>query len=486
MMKALKLSNFFNKQYLNPAVGFGFSHYSTRIPKSSSNTLFRRILPLGDYKVSIVPILNQWAQEQEGRPISQLHLRVLLKLLRNQNRYFHALQLAEWMTVDSKLSPGDVAVRLDLICRVHGLEEAEKYFRSLPDTLVTFKVYGSLLNCYAHRRLEGKAEAVMQTMRSLGCYRELSYNVMLNLYFKLGKREKIDMLVQEMEEKGIKYDQATFCILLTVYGTDSNIQAMEKLLEKMENDHTVRVNWNVCVVVAKGYRNAGLDEKAFDMVKKAEKLMKGHKAAAYTYLLSMYASLGGKGDVIRIWHQYKKRGPVGNFGYFYMMNALVRLDDISGAEKIFQEWELKNTPYDFKILNTLIRAYTKKGLLSKAETLINRTADSGKIIPGSTWGLLAIGYHQNDEMDKAVDAMKKAIMRYEDGYGKLDPIALGAYLEHLKEKGQEKHEEFIKLLEKHGVFSNKVADKHEDRSSDITIFDEVEENHEELYLASAR
>ncbi|CAI9089412.1 OLC1v1023981C1 [Oldenlandia corymbosa var. corymbosa] len=474
MLKALKLSNVLQK---SNRIWTGFSFFSTQ-------TLFSRILsPRGNAKVSIVPILERW--DQEGRPIQESDSRTLLKLLRNKNRYAHALQLAEWMTKDSKLSPGDVAVRLDLISRVHGLEEAEKYFSSLPDTLVTFKVYGSLLNCYAQRREVGKAEAIMQTMRSLDCDMSLSYSLMLNLYLQLGKRQKFDKLVQEMEEKGINFCQAMFCVMLNAYATDSNIQAMEKLFKKMENDPLARVNWDVYCVVAKGYLRAGLADKASEMLMKAEKLVGRDGRLASRILLSMYASLGEKDKVLQIWNKHKKRGNVANTDYFYIMSCLVRLDDIDGAEKVFQEWESAKTKHEFRIPNSLINAYSKKGLLPKAEALFNRAVDSGRKVRSNKWNHLATMYCKDNQMDNAVDSMRKAVVAHQGHDWKLNDSTLRACLEYLKQKGDTEHEEFAKLLDKHGIVLNEFAETHENGGSDTGTIDELQANHEELDFLSS-
>ncbi|KAJ4830367.1 hypothetical protein Tsubulata_037265, partial [Turnera subulata] len=65
--------------------------------------------------------LEQWAEE--GRPLEKHQLQALISRLRDLNRVDHALEVSEWMTDcrDLDLSVSDVAVRLQLIYRVHGL-----------------------------------------------------------------------------------------------------------------------------------------------------------------------------------------------------------------------------------------------------------------------------------------------------------------------------------------------------------------------------
>lgn len=106
-----------------------------------------------------------------------------------------------------ELLPIDVAIRLDLISKVQGVEQVEKYFNSLSKKLKGCAVYGALLKCYVDGGCVEKAEVIMEKMKgSEFPMQALDYNVMLTLYYKNGHFEKYNVLLQEMEEKGIARD----------------------------------------------------------------------------------------------------------------------------------------------------------------------------------------------------------------------------------------------------------------------------------------
>ena len=65
---------------------------TTRKPWNSLSGLYRRISPLGDPKVSIVPILDQWISE--GQTVSKPPLLDIIKELRRFKRYTHALEVS--------------------------------------------------------------------------------------------------------------------------------------------------------------------------------------------------------------------------------------------------------------------------------------------------------------------------------------------------------------------------------------------------------
>ncbi|KAF2307708.1 hypothetical protein GH714_031075 [Hevea brasiliensis] len=346
-------------------------HVFGRARKDSLNELYRRISPVGDPKVSIIPILDRWIEE--GRSVNKNQLQVFIKEFRYYKRYSHALEISMWMT-DKRyfaLTTRDVALRLDLISKVHGIEQAERYFNNIPQQLKVLEVYGALLNCYAYARSVEKAEAVMQKMRDLGFCREtLTYNVMLNLYYQTGNVEKFDALTHEMEENGIAYDKFTLTIRLSAYAAVSDIEGMEKTIKKMESDSRVVLDWASYAAAASGYTKAGLVDKALEMLKKSEGLITSKKrSTAYNFLLTQYAATGKKDEVLRLWELYKKKAKIYNIGYFSIISSLSKLDDFESAEKIFEEWESQNLKYDIRVPNFLIGAYSRKGHLDRAETL---------------------------------------------------------------------------------------------------------------------
>lgn len=455
----------------NPWRGNGISrvlgalfYYSTGTGGRKSppiNSLYLRISQAGNPRVPIIRVLDQWLEE--GRHVQQSELLIIIKQLRKYRRYSHALQISEWISDQRNydLSPGDIAIRLDLISKVRGLEEAEKYFDTIPNTSRVYQVYGALLNCYAGNKSLDKAEATLQKMRELGLLKtSLSYNVMLSLYSRMGETEKLHFLLQEMEEKGIEWDKFTFSIRLNAYAAISDLEGIERVLVKMEADPVITIDWNAYVAAANGYLKAGLHEKTFEILKKAEQLVSSSaRKVAYEIFLTLYTAIHKKDEVYRIWNSYKNMEKFYNSGYLCMISSLLKLDDIDGAEKILEEWESGNKFFDIRVPNVMITAYCKKGLFEKAEAYINRLIECGKETNSSTWGRLATGYHEHGQMEKAVETMKKTILASQPGW-KLNRLTLAACLDYLKGKGEvEVAEEILRLLKKHSLFSTGIHER---------------------------
>ena len=358
------------------------------------------------------------------------------------------------------LRPGGIAVRLGLISKLHGLGKAEEYFNSLPSSLRVDKVHRAMLNCYAEKRSLTKADDLFEKMKELGFVKSaLNYNVMLSLYSHIGDYDKLDILVQEMKENGVAGDSCTFNIRLNVYA-DTDVERMEKLFTEMEADSQVKVDLYGYFTAIKGYLKAGLFEKALPMIRKAEELTKSKgNRIDYEHLMTLYASAGRKDDVYRIWNLYKIVGRVFNTGYLSVLSSLVKLEDLDGVDKIFEEWESWATDFDRRIANLLINAYCKKGLLEKALACAERLTSRGNILDPMVWHCLAMHCCADGQMAKAVEMMRKAILASRPKL-RLDHSTLAACLEYLKREGdKEAVHEILGFLKESTTFSGDVCNR---------------------------
>nr|XP_015899754.1 pentatricopeptide repeat-containing protein At2g20710, mitochondrial-like [Ziziphus jujuba var. spinosa] len=228
--------------------------------EGSLGALYRKISKIEDPKAmpSIFPVLDKWILD--GRVVDRSSLLGFIKEFRRIRRYNHALQISMWMTDKRyyRLSCGDVAIRLDLISKVHGIEQVENYFKNIPKQLKFLEVYSALLNCYVRSEQVEKAEALMQQMKDIGlpsCI--LVYNVLLNLYYKTGSYGKMDNLLHEIEEKGIVKNKFTYTIQISAYAVKSDVEGIHKILTEMKTDPKV-LDWSAYSTAASGCIKAGL------------------------------------------------------------------------------------------------------------------------------------------------------------------------------------------------------------------------------------
>ncbi|PIA55325.1 hypothetical protein AQUCO_00800217v1 [Aquilegia coerulea] len=466
----------------------GFLLFSTETQTSKpkkikKDTLYSRVIKVGnDQSVSVVPVLDQWAND--GKHFTKNDLIIITRNLKGFKRFKHACETSQWLCNQRYFdpSPSDIAVNLDLISRIHGIEQAEKYFNYIPKESQEFPVYLSLLNCYANSKAVEKAEALMNKMKELGFMKtSMAYNVMGNLYTKVGQFEKLNPIMAEMRKEGIPPNKVTFSIRLSGYAATSNIDGIERTIQIMEAAPEVTMDWNCYAIAAKGYIKAGLIDKALEMLKKTEELSTGRKRKyAYDSLLALYADTGKKEELYRIWDQYKKSEKLYNSIYRRMIGSLLKLDDINGAEKILEEWESGNKSHDFRVPNLLVAVYCKNGVLENAEMLVNKAVEKGKKPYADTWGILATAYVEHNQIPKAVEALKAAFLKRRSGW-KPHRDTLAACLAYMKQLGNaEKTEEFVRLLGAPGHMSindcEKLLDYIYDKQEESKEMSEIDED----------
>lgn len=362
----------------------------------------------------------------------------LLDLTKPNIFVFSVDQVSDWMaeTMNYEFLPADMAVRLDLIAQVRGLQVALNFFNAIPPHQRDFKVYGALLASYARDRNIEQAETLMKKMRESG-FRMIAlyYNVMLKLYSQTKQHEKMDTLMEEMIERGMNWDCYTYNIRLSAYAEASDMEGMEKLLMEMEIDPITSVQWNSYVSVANGYSKCGLTEKASSMLKKAEWLIQQNKEKhGYKILITLCAGIGNKDEVYRLWNLYKRMGHISSTCYFTMITSLLRLDDIEGAEKILTEWDYGKTYHDIRLPRVMVEAYCDKGMLKKAESYLQKILAMGKKPHSSLWDRLAYGYCLKKYTSKALETLKNAIAAGSVGW-RPNCVALGSCIDYLKQKG---------------------------------------------------
>ncbi|CAL9094573.1 unnamed protein product [Musa textilis] len=446
----------FGSQLVAPAGVLMSTEELPPLPEGWHDSLYNRIAAVGDPTLSVVPLLERWVQE--GRPVDQSELRVMVKRMRSFCRYSHALEISTWMS-DRRyfyLSPGDVADRLDLIKKVHGLEHAESYFGNIPKQLKVNQVHGALLNCYVQDKCVEKAEALFHRMEEANMLSSFAFNMLMKMYNEIGQLARVDKIFQEMKNKGFAPDNFTYNILIEAYATGANVEGVKKVLGSIKHSE-IAAGWYTYAVAAKGYVKSGLIDEALVLLKESKKLMPQRKGnAAYGFLLTVYSDIGDKSEMYQVWNKYKSLDKVATSMYMCMMSGLLKLDDVEGAEAILKEWESVTSFRDFRLPNLLIGAYCKRGLLEKAELLVNKAIESGLAPYANAWDRLASLYFDCGQNLKAVEAMKKALAKGQAPW-KPNPTSVMRTLEYMKEqKDVEEAEEIVKLLKRHGPLTQEI------------------------------
>ncbi|GMI73890.1 hypothetical protein like AT1G02150 [Hibiscus trionum] len=426
---------------------------SKRRPLFKWNPLYKKISLMENPELGSASVLNDW--EKDGRKLTKWELCRIVRSLRKYRRYKQALEVCEWMNNRGerfRFSASDAAIQLDLVSKVRGVSSAEDYFLQLPDTLKDKRIYGALLNAYVQARMQEKAESLIDDMRNKGyALHPLPYNVMMTLYMNLKEYGKVESMVSEMLEKNVSLDIYSYNIWLSSRGSQGSVERMEQAYEQMKEDRSVNPNWTTFSTMATMYIKMGLPEKAEECLRNVESRITGRDRIPYHYLITLYGNVGNKEEVYRVWKVYKSIFPsIPNLGYHALVSSLVRVNDIEGAEKIYEEWLSVKTSYDIRVANLLLGWYVKDGNIDKAESFFNHIADVGGKPNSSSWETLAEGHIGMARIDEALSCLKEAFVTQGRSW-RPNPTNVSAFFNLCEEKAdKESRDVLMGLIEQAG------------------------------------
>ncbi|ONK59223.1 uncharacterized protein A4U43_C08F4240 [Asparagus officinalis] len=383
-----------------------------RSSKYLEEALYKRLFREGSSPESVKKELTQFLKSRKR--VFKWEVGVSIKKLRDRKRFRPALKLSETMSRRGmNLTNSDHAIRLDLVGKARGIASAEEYFINLPDSAKTHLAYGALLNCYCKESMTEKAEALMEKMKELRfASSPMAYNSLMTLYSKADQPDKIPGIIQEMKANDIMPDCYTYNIWMRSLAAVKDVSGVERVVDEMKRDGRVAADWTTYSNLASIYIDAGMIRKAEGALKELEKRNNTESLEAYQFLITLYGRAGNLVEVYRIWRSLKLAFPkMANISYLNMIQVLVKLNDLSGAETCFKEWESKCSTYDIRIVNALLGAYLKEGMLEKAETFKKRAKKKGARLNAKSWEIFMEYYLKNGDMKSVLRSVDRGIKK---------------------------------------------------------------------------
>lgn len=456
--------------------------------------IFKRVSWIEDPDLGVGSVLNQL--EKEGNKLTIRELRTVVGQLRKFKRFKHALEVYEWMNnriERFKPSSNDTATELDLTAKVHGVSSAEDYFVRIPDAEKDNRIYGALLNAYVGAKNRDKAESLLDQMRKKGHITDTyAFNLMMTLHKKLNEHDKVDQLISEMKQKHVRLDIYSYNIWLSAHGSKGSAEGMEHVWEQMKLDSTIYPSWATFSTMASLYMKLGQIEKAEDCLINLEARITGRDNKPYYYLISLYATLGKKEEVYRVWSLYKSKLPrVPNWGYHTMISALIRLGEIEEAEKFYQEWLQGKPIFDPRVGNILMGWYAHREPFEKTKYFFDQIIEAGERPDSGSWMILGEAHTKAGRISDALSCFREAFSLSKAKLTFKPKLrSVSAFLE-LCEKEQDtgSKDEFVELLRELGCFQDRTYEAilarhtgvevsdHDDHSTwtNETVTDDIEE-----------
>lgn len=423
-----------------------------RSKKYLEEALYTKLFKEGGSEVTVRHQLNQFIKTRKR--VYKWEVGDTLRKLRQRKLYYPALKLSETMAKRSMIKTvSDQAIHLDIVAKARGISAAENYFIELPESSKNHLCYGALLNCYCKELMTEKAEALIEKMKELNLpLTSMPYNSVMTLYTKTGQPERIPAIIQEMKASHIMLDSYTYNVWMRALAAVNDINGVERVIDEMKRDGRVAGDWTTYSNLASIYVDARSFEKAEKALKELEKRNACKDLSAFQFLITLYGRTGNLLELYRLWRSLRLAFPkTANISYLNMIQALVNLKDLPGAEKCFREWESGCSIYDIRIANALIGAYAKEGLLEKAEEIKEQARRRGAKPNAKTWEIFLDYYMKNREVKLAVDCVANAISVGRGDGKKWVPssVIVSSLMGHFEqEKDVEGAEGFLEILKK--------------------------------------
>ncbi|KAK7386778.1 hypothetical protein VNO78_27114 [Psophocarpus tetragonolobus] len=423
-----------------------------RSKKHLEEALYVKLFKDGSSQLSVRQNLNTFIKS--GKRVYKWEVGDTLKKLRHRKLYQPALKLSETMGKRNMIKTvSDHAIHLDLLAKTRGITAAENYFVNLPESAKNHLCYGALLNCYCKELMTEKAEGLVEKMKELNLpLTSMPYNSLMTLYTKVGQPEKIPSIIQEMKASSIMLDSYTYNVWMRALAAVKDISGVERVHDEMKRDGEVTGDWTTYSNLASIFADAGLFNKAEMALKELEKRNAFKDLTAYQFLITLYGRTGNLLEVYRVWRSLRLAFPkTANISYLNMIQVLVNLKDLPGAEKCLREWECSCPTYDIRVANVLIGAYATLDKLEKAEELKECARRRGAKPNAKTWEIFMDYYLQKGDFKLVVDYLDKAISIGRGNGEKWVPSSkiIDTMMKHFEqEKDVDGAEEFLEIVQK--------------------------------------
>ncbi|CAH2047745.1 unnamed protein product [Thlaspi arvense] len=372
--------------------------------------LYHRLFKNGGSEVSVRQQLNQFLKGTKH--VFKWEVGDTIKKLRSRGLYYPALKLSEVMEHKGmNKTVSDQAIHLDLVAKARGIAAGETYFVDLPETSKTELTYGSLLNCYCKELMTEKAEGLLNKMKELNItVSAMSYNSLMTLYTKTGHPDKVPAMIQEMKAENVMPDSYTYNVWMRALAATNDVSGVERVIEEMNRDGRVAPDWTTYSNMASIYVDARLSEKAEKALQELEMKNTQRDFKAYQFLITLYGRLGKLTEVYRIWRSLRLAIPkTTNVAYLNMIQVLVNLKDLPGAETLFKEWQANCSTYDIRVVNAMIGAYAREGLIEKAKELKEKARRRGGKPNAKTWEIFMDYYVKSGDTVEALKCISEAV-----------------------------------------------------------------------------
>ncbi|CAI5971847.1 unnamed protein product, partial [Closterium sp. NIES-64] len=217
----------------------------------------------------------------------------------------------------------------------------------------------------------------------------------------------VDLLLQEMKEKGMMPDEVAYNIVLASLARLGQIEKMEAYLARMRADggQPSGVSYNILIGA---YALAGQFEKTDLCIEAMKEAGERLNVKTYWSLMGRYAKRGAVERFSKVWEEVKQAGlPLDRSMYHSRIEVHSRAGDLEKAEQAFNEMCALMPPTTASF-NVLLAALGRAGRLNKIPAFMQSMQRWGRPRDAKTFVFLIDAFLRAGDEEGAMRALREA------------------------------------------------------------------------------
>ena len=132
-----------------------------------------------------------------------------------------------------------------------------------------------------------------------------------------------------------------------------------------------------------------------------------------------------------------------------MLQALAKLNDVDSLRRCFEEWELRCSSYDIRLVEVVIPAYLQNDVKKEAELFLRESFKRSTEPPFRFWEMFMVFLLKQHQVDFAMKCTESAVYAVKDDEWHPDPNTVNKFLKYFEEvKDVDGGDALCKMLKK--------------------------------------
>lgn len=317
-------------------------------------------------------------------------------------------QVMEWVIRERPYRPKelDYSYLVEFTMKLHGVAQGETLFSRIPSEFQNELLYNNLVLGCLEKGLIRLSFAYMKKMRELGHpISYLAFNRLIILHSSPSRKKAIPKILTQMKADKVVPHVSTYNILLKLEANEHNLEGLVKVFGDMKRVMVEPNEISYCIL-AVSHAVARLNTVCEAYVEAIKKSMTGNNWSTLDILVILYGYLGNQKELERTWVMIQELPYVRGKSFLLAIEAFGKIGNLGRAEELWHEMVSKKGLKSTEQFNSMIRAYCKNGLITKATGLYKDMEKSGCKPNAITFRHLALGCLKAGLMQEAIRTLE--------------------------------------------------------------------------------